>query len=262
MMNQFEEPNRIVTSNIIQQRDTHPSYNSSPDERFTNVSPISNITDKINMGLNQPRAFNRGSHRNEKPFSGQENNQNLLYLPQIPEQKNVMLEFKSRLENVELEFDEAKSEIERLKKRKGELEQAELDRKTEVDRLNCLNQELNKNYHFELEKVSNLNEVILNLRSELKMGGQKSSQLTLAASKLDQANETIRELKEKVEQLEEVGDRKNLIVEKWKSTLLTLTERIAKIEEDNTYFEQERELVKSTLTHVKKLKLANVYFNL
>jgi hypothetical protein len=33
-----------------------------------------------------------------------------------------MLEFKSRLENVELEFDEAKSEIERLKKRRGELE--------------------------------------------------------------------------------------------------------------------------------------------
>jgi hypothetical protein len=36
--------------------------------------------------------------------------------------KNVLFEFKSRLENVELEFDEAKSEIERLKKRKVELE--------------------------------------------------------------------------------------------------------------------------------------------
>jgi hypothetical protein len=50
--------------------------------------------------------------------------------------------------------------------------------------------------------------------------------------------------------LEEAGDKKNLIVEKWKSTLLVLTERIGKIEEDNTYFEQERQLVKSTLEHV------------
>lgn len=223
------------------------AYSMNTHQNIQNISPITNITDKMNMGLNHPMAHNTPLQGQRHSAPGQENL--ILHSAQLP-QKNILFEFKSRLENVELEFDEAKNEIERLKSKKGELECSEIQRKAEVDRLNQLNQELKKNYHYELEKVSNLNEIILNLRQELKSGISKTNQLSMVTGKFNSATGTIQELKVKIEQLEEAGDKKNLIVEKWKSTLLTLTERIGKIEEDNTYFEQERQLVKSTLTHV------------
>ena len=117
----------------------------------------------MNMGLNNPihtpSQFNKNDRENASPLTA------------LAPSKSILFEFKSRLEIVEQEFDEAKSEIERLKKRKGELETNELGRKADIGRLNSLNNELKKNYHYELEKVSNLNEVILNLRNEIKSTG-------------------------------------------------------------------------------------------
>ena len=240
-MNQGETTPNTHNIRTMAQQNSADTQALNVNANLQNISPITNITDKMNMGLNHP-VINIQQMQQRLSVPGQEN----LHMGS----KNVLFEFKSRLENVELEFDEAKSEIERLKKRKVELETQECQRKAEVDRLNGLNQELKKNYHHELEKVSNLNEIILSLRHELKSGIQKSNQLSMVTGQLNSATGTIKELKIKIEQLEESGDKKNLIVEKWKSTLLTLTERIGKIEEDNTYFEQERQLVKSTLTHV------------
>lgn len=81
-----------------------------------NVSPMTNITDKMTLGVNLP-VVNLQQMQQRLSFPGQENLQMA--------KKNMLFEFKSRLENVEVEFDEAKQEIERLKKRKGELEAQE-----------------------------------------------------------------------------------------------------------------------------------------
>ena len=174
----------------------------------------------------------------------------MLQMPNHENSKSILLEFKTRLENVELEFDQAKSEIERLKRRKVELEGKEIQLKSEVDRLKASNVELSKNYHGELDKVQKLNELILKLRSEIKSSAATNLDLCQENQNLVLAEQTIQQLNSRILTLEEASDKKNLIVEKWKSTLLTLTERIGKIEEDNTYFEQERELVKSTMSHV------------
>lgn len=46
----------------------------------------------------------------------------MLQIPPLDNSKAILLEFKTRLENVEIDFDRAKSEIERLNRRKSELE--------------------------------------------------------------------------------------------------------------------------------------------
>lgn len=175
----------------------------------------------------------------------------MLQVPPHENSKAILLEFKNRLENLEVDFDRAKAEIERLNRRKTELETQDLSRKAEIDRLKASNSELQNNYHGELDKVQRLNEVILNLRSEIKSCEATNLDLCHQNQTLVLAEQTIQQLNSRIVNLEEASDKKNLIIEKWKSTLLTLTERIGKIEEDNTYFEQERELVKSTLSHVR-----------
>lgn len=104
-----------------------------------------------------------------------------------------------------------------------------------------------------MDKVSNLNEVILNLRQKVKKKNVDSDQLEFYKEKISNSNSTINELKLRLKLCEENSERKDRLAENMKRSLDLVKESIKEVEDKNTSYLQERELLKGALNHVRKI---------
>lgn len=101
-----------------------------------------------------------------------------------------------------------------------------------------------------MDKVSNLNEVILNLRQQLKKKNFDNSQVDFYKEKLGLLNNTVTELKLRLKITEENSQRKDKLAESMRKSLELVKESIKDVEDRNNSHLQERELLKGALSHV------------
>lgn len=101
-----------------------------------------------------------------------------------------------------------------------------------------------------MEKVSNLNELILNLRQRLKKKNVDFDQLEYYKDKISNLNSSLSEMKQRLKSCEENSERKDRLAEGMKKSLEMVKGSIKEAEERNTTHLQERELLKGALNHV------------
>ena len=101
-----------------------------------------------------------------------------------------------------------------------------------------------------MEKVTKLNQVILDLQQQLKANVLDNSKINNFRDKLFTANMSIQDLRAKLKASEESSEKKDEIAKNWSITLQNIQHRIHKVEEENHCFSQERELLKGSLSHV------------
>lgn len=113
-----------------------------------------------------------------------------------------------------------------------------------------------ENYQNEMEKVSNLNDLIISLRQELKKKNSESDQIESYKEKITTLNNNINELKIRLRVCEENSEKKDKLAENMKKSLDMVQDSIKEVEEKNHSHMQEKELLKGALNHVK----INFYF--
>jgi chromosome segregation ATPase len=113
----------------------------------------------------------------------------------------------------------------------------------------------NEDHH---QKVTNLNQMILDLRQHAKHAEYEGAEMLGYKDKLATACMTIHEVKSRLKISEENSEKKDQLIKDWASTLDKLKDKIDRVEEENRVFLQERELVKGALNHVKNFV---IYFS-
>lgn len=98
--------------------------------------------------------------------------------------------------------------------------------------------------------MSNLNEVILNLRQQVKKNNFDTSQIDFYKEKLNVLNGSVNELKLRLKITEENSQKKDKLAESMKKSLELVRDSIKDVEERNNSHLQERELLKGALSHV------------
>lgn len=98
--------------------------------------------------------------------------------------------------------------------------------------------------------MTNLNQMVLDLRQKLKESENENEGAMGYKDKLTTACMTVHELKSRLRISEENSEKKDDLIKDWASTLNKLGGRIEKIEEENKGYAQERELVKGAMNHV------------
>jgi len=171
-----------------------------------------------------------------------------------PRQSNsryeLLLKSKSILEVVNHDLDRQTGTIAELRDRLQKTNEINNRLSMENKRLIDDVAELNRRYDREVDKVSELQEIIGNIRGEQIKGN--STDFSSFQEQMISANLQMQDLKARLRQSEESSNNKDRVIDGWKDALQRLDSRMRDIEEENRGYIQERELLKGALKHVKK----------
>jgi chromosome segregation ATPase len=170
--------------------------------------------------------------------------------------EDILSQCKEAMERLNGSLEQEKNSNAYLQKKVQELSE-ELDaRNGEAVELRDRNQNLRgmpgsvDDYQKEVEKVGQLQDMLCSFKEAALKGNTAEAKVAALKDKLNSANLTMNDLRNRIKTLEENSEKKDNLLREWNGTIEQFEVEMKKLIEENSNYVTERELIRSSLNHV------------